>query len=59
MKTLESAVHKITIDPEYVEKMTSLGYTPGKLSQPQFAALVRSEYTRWAGLIKKAGISVE
>lgn len=59
VKTLESAVHKITIDPEYVEKMTSLGYTPGKLSQPQFAALVRSEYTRWAGLIKKAGISVE
>jgi tripartite-type tricarboxylate transporter receptor subunit TctC len=59
VKTLESAVRRITTDPEYVEKMKSLGYSPGKLTQPQFAALVRSEYTRWAVLIKKAGIALE
>ncbi len=59
VKTLENAVHKITADPEYVEKMAALGYQPGYMSQTQFAALVRSEYTRWATLIQKAGITLE
>lgn len=59
VKTLEDTVHKITADPEYVEKMAALGYTTGHMSQEKFAALVRSEYTRWASLIRKAGISLE
>ncbi|MEO8858527.1 MAG: tripartite tricarboxylate transporter substrate binding protein [Burkholderiaceae bacterium] len=59
LKTLETAVHKITTDPDYVKRMATLGYEPGDLTQPQFAALVRSEYTRWATLIKKAGVTVE
>lgn len=59
LKTLETAVHKITTDPDYVQKMASLGYEPGDLTQPQFAALVRSEYTRWGALIKQAGITPE
>ncbi len=59
VKKLEDTVHKITADPDYVEKMAALGYTPGNLSQDKFAALVRSEYTRWSTLIRKAGITLE
>ncbi|MEO8351171.1 MAG: tripartite tricarboxylate transporter substrate-binding protein [Chthoniobacteraceae bacterium] len=59
VKTLENAVHKITADPEYVEKMAALGYKPGHMSQAQFATLVRTEYTRWATLIRKVGITLD
>lgn len=59
VKTLEDTVHKITADPECLEKMAALGYTTGNLSQEQFAALVRNEYTRWSALIRKAGITLD
>ncbi|MEO7242241.1 MAG: tripartite tricarboxylate transporter substrate binding protein [Variovorax sp.] len=59
VKKLEDAVHKVMADPEYVELMKTLGYTPGHLTQPQFAKLVQEEYTRWGDLIKKAGVKLD
>ena len=46
-------------DPEYVQIMTNYGYKIEVLSQPKFAAMVRSEFTRWNDLIKKAGIKLD
>jgi tripartite-type tricarboxylate transporter receptor subunit TctC len=46
-------------DPEYLDTMTGYGYKIDVLTQPKFAAMVRSEYTRWNDLIKKAGIKLE
>lgn len=59
MKRLEDALTTVLRDPEYVETMTNYGYKIDVLSQPKFAAMVRSEYTRWNDLIKKAGIKLE
>ena len=59
IKTLADAVHKITADPEYVEKMAALGYAPGYMSQKEFAAFVRSEDKRFGDLIRKAGITLD
>ena len=59
MKRLEDALATVLRDPEYVETMTNYGYKIDVLSQPKFAAMVRSEYTRWNDLIKKAGIKLE
>ena len=59
MKRLEDALATVLRDPEYVETMTNYGYKIDVLSQPKFAAMVRSEYTRWNELIKKAGIKLE
>ena len=59
VKRLEEALLKVMADPDYVESMVRYGYKTNNLSQPQFAAMVRSEYTRWTGLIKKAGIKLD
>lgn len=59
VKTLEQAVHKITADPDYVERMASLGYAPGHMSQAEFAAFVGTENTRFGALIRKAGITLD
>ena len=59
VKTLADTVHKITADPDYVEKMAALGYAPGYMSQKEFAAFVRSEDTRFGALIHKAGITLD
>lgn len=59
VKRLADALQKTLADPEYVEAMTRYGYKTNHLTQPQFAAMVRSEYTRWSELIKKAGIKLD
>lgn len=59
VKRLGDALQKAMADPEYVDTMTRYGYKTNQLTQPQFAAMVRSEYTRWAELIKKAGIKLD
>ncbi len=59
VKRLEEALFKAMADPEYVEAMVRYGYKSSNLTQPQFAAMVRSEYIRWTALIKKAGIKLD
>jgi tripartite-type tricarboxylate transporter receptor subunit TctC len=59
LKRLEEALAKVLTDPEYVQIMTNYGYKIEVLSQPKFAAMVRSEFTRWNDLIKKAGIKLD
>lgn len=59
LKRLEEALAKVLTDPEYVTTMTNYGYKIEVLSQPKFAAMVRSEFTRWNDLIKKVGIKLE
>jgi len=59
LKRLEDALARVLTDPEYLDTMTGYGYKIDVLTQPKFAAMVRSEYTRWNDLIKKAGIKLE
>lgn len=58
-KRLDEALAAVLVDPEYVETMTKYGYKIGNLTQPQFVAMIRREYTRWNELIKKAGIRLD
>ena len=52
-------VRRIAAQPDYLAKMRDLGYEHGGSTQVQFTAQVRADYTRWGGLIKKAGVKLE
>ena len=52
-------VRRMAAQPDYLAKMRDLGYEPGGSTQAQFTAQVRPDYTRWGGLIKRAGVKLE
>lgn len=46
-------------DPAMKERLVSLGSDPAPSTPGQFAAFIRSEHDKWAGVIRKAGISLD
>lgn len=45
--------------PEYVKKMDQLGVVPAGLNATDFAAFRKEDRSRWADLVKRAGLVVE
>ncbi len=45
--------------PDVVEKLTALGFQSASNSPEQFTAYVRAEITKWAKVVKDAGITAE
>lgn len=45
--------------PEVQAKLSELGLESGGMPQPQFASMVAADFTRWATIMKKAGIQPE
>jgi tripartite-type tricarboxylate transporter receptor subunit TctC len=43
-------------EPEVIERIRSVGAEPSPMTPEQFSAFIRNETTKWAGVIKKAGI---
>jgi tripartite-type tricarboxylate transporter receptor subunit TctC len=56
---LHRAIVSALGQPEVRERLTSLGYEPGGSSAEECAAQLRSETTKWASLIRDAGIRVQ
>ena len=45
--------------PDVQKRLIALGGEPGKVTQEQFAALVKSDYERFGRLIKDANVKIE
>ena len=59
VERLNAHSRAILAQPELSAKWRELGYEVGGLPQAQFAALVRAEYDRWGGMIRKAGVKLD
>jgi tripartite-type tricarboxylate transporter receptor subunit TctC len=46
-------------DPGFAEKLTMMGMVPGGGSSEEFAAFVRREMSKYAAVVKKAGLQVD
>jgi tripartite-type tricarboxylate transporter receptor subunit TctC len=56
---LHAELAKVVADPDFKEKMNGVGADPTLQTPDEFLASIKSDYTRWAGVIKRAGITVE
>jgi tripartite-type tricarboxylate transporter receptor subunit TctC len=58
-----AALHRATVaalrDPEVARALEQQGARPGGNTPEEFAALIRAEHTRWAEVIRRAGIKPE
>ncbi len=58
-----SRLHRELVDivraPELREKLVTEGAEPMTNTPPEFAAYIRSEIDKWAGVVKSAGIAVQ
>ena len=50
---------KVRIKPDMREKLIAQGAEPAPTTPEQFAAFVKSEITKYAKIIKEAGIKAE
>ena len=50
---------KVLQMPDVQKRLTALGGEPGKVTQEQFAAMVKSDYDRFGRLIKDANVKIE
>jgi tripartite-type tricarboxylate transporter receptor subunit TctC len=46
-------------DPGFADKLTTMGMVPGGGSSEEFAAFVRREMSKYAAVVKKAGLQVD
>ncbi|WP_275428833.1 tripartite tricarboxylate transporter substrate-binding protein, partial [Providencia stuartii] len=54
MKVLVDTVTAILKEPETAAKFAELGAQPGTLSGPAFGDYLRSETTKWSGIVRSA-----
>jgi tripartite-type tricarboxylate transporter receptor subunit TctC len=59
VKRLNADVLKALTKPDVKDKLASLGLTIAGSAPEQFSAYIKSEYTKWAKVIKDAGIKME
>ena len=59
VKRLNTDVLKALTKPDVKEKLASLGLTIAGSSPERFSAYIKSEYGKWAKVIKDAGIKME
>jgi len=53
---LADAAHQAMADPQAVETLRTQGYEPFATGPDQFAAFIRSEWDRWSGVVRSAGL---
>jgi tripartite-type tricarboxylate transporter receptor subunit TctC len=56
---LNQEINRILSLPDVRERLSGLGMDPSPISVDKFNAMVASEVTRWAKVIKEAGIRQE
>jgi tripartite-type tricarboxylate transporter receptor subunit TctC len=56
---LHAELARIVADADFKEKMNGVGADPTLQSPDEFLASIKGDYARWAGVIKRAGITVE
>ncbi|MDB5806208.1 MAG: hypothetical protein JWN73_3530 [Betaproteobacteria bacterium] len=59
VERLHAELAKVVADPDFKEKMNGVGADPTLQTPDEFLTSIKSDYTRWAGVIKRAGITVE
>ena len=59
VKRLNADVLKALTKPDVKEKLASLGLTIAGSTPERFSAYIKSEYAKWAKVIKDAGIKME
>ena len=59
VKRLNADVLKALTKPDVKDKLASLGLTIAGSTPERFSAYIKSEYTKWAKVIKDAGIKME
>jgi tripartite-type tricarboxylate transporter receptor subunit TctC len=59
VRRLNAEIVKIINSPDVREKLTALGAEPAPMPAEQFGALVKSEVTKWADVVKKSGAKVD
>jgi tripartite-type tricarboxylate transporter receptor subunit TctC len=59
VKTLNGALVKALRSPDLVERLEKLNIEPRTSTPEEFAKFMRSETTKWAQVIKRAGIQPE
>jgi tripartite-type tricarboxylate transporter receptor subunit TctC len=56
---LNEAVNRVLKDTEVVGKITQAGVSMGGGSPAEFAAFVRTDYTRWGEIVRKSGVTLD
>ena len=56
---LNAEIAKALDSKEVQERLAGVGCEPFKTSPEQFGALIRSDLSRWAGIVKASGASVD
>jgi tripartite-type tricarboxylate transporter receptor subunit TctC len=59
VERLHDEVDKILKMPDVQERFATLGIEPGHLSRQEFAAFQKSEISKWATVVKEAGIKID
>ncbi|ANN77565.1 Bug family tripartite tricarboxylate transporter substrate binding protein [Bordetella flabilis] len=59
VERLAQALKQAVDDPDIRNKLAAVGAEPLYTPPQAFAAVIRADYARWSGLIKKAGIKVD
>ena len=57
--TLNTALVKVLHLPEVKERMAQRGFDPRSSTSEEFRTLIKAETTRWARVVKEAGITPE
>ncbi len=57
--TLNQALGKAMADPAMRKQLAALGIEPTISTPDEFAALIRSEIPKWAGIVKASGASID
>ena len=56
---LHREIVKAVASPEVSGRLSSLGYEPGTVSQPEFAKMIASDLERFGKIVREAGIRAE
>ncbi len=59
LSQLEALIQRALEAPDVREKLANVGAEPYRLSQEQFAALIRAELPRWARVVKESGATID
>jgi tripartite-type tricarboxylate transporter receptor subunit TctC len=59
LRTLNAEINKTLADPDVRERLLSLGSEPVGGTPQDFARLIKSEFERWAGVIRQANIRID
>jgi tripartite-type tricarboxylate transporter receptor subunit TctC len=56
---LADAAHKAMANPQAVETLRTQAYEPLATGPDQFGAFIRSEWDRWSGVVRSAGLKTK